>query len=75
MPDQPVTSVIPEMHDLPCEFRFAGLQPASATSRYVLTFCPFNKGGTAVDLALRRLDVLAVCAVFVFLGAVLFGAF
>ena len=34
-----------------------------------------NKGGTAVDLALRRLDVLAVCAVFVFVGAVLLGAF
>ena len=34
-----------------------------------------NKGGTAVDLALRRLDVLAVCAVFAFVGAVLLGAF
>jgi len=34
-----------------------------------------NKGGPAVNLALRRLDVLAVCAVFVFVGAVLLGAF
>jgi hypothetical protein len=34
-----------------------------------------NKGGTAVGLALRRLDVLAVCAVFGFVGAVLLGAF
>lgn len=33
-----------------------------------------NKGGTAVDLALR-LNVLAVCAVFVFVGAILLGAF
>ncbi len=43
--------------------------------RFVLNKAHLNKGGTAVDLALRRLDVLAVCAVFVFLGAVLFGAF
>ena len=34
-----------------------------------------NKGGPAVNLALRRLDVLAVCAVFIFVGAVLLGAF
>jgi hypothetical protein len=34
-----------------------------------------NKGGPAVDLALRRQDVLAVCAVFIFVGAVLLGAF
>jgi hypothetical protein len=34
-----------------------------------------NKGGITVVLALKRLDVLAVCAVFVFVGAVLLGAF
>jgi hypothetical protein len=33
-----------------------------------------NKGGTAVDFALR-LNVLAVCAVFAFVGAILLGAF
>ena len=33
-----------------------------------------NKGGTAVDLALK-LNVLAVCAVFAFVGAILLGAF
>ena len=38
------------------------------------TLVSFNEGGTAVDLSLR-LDVLAVCAVFVFVGAVLLGAF
>ena len=34
----------------------------------------FNEGGTAVDLALK-LNVLAVCAVFAFVGAILLGAF
>jgi len=33
-----------------------------------------NKGGTAVDLALK-LNVLAVTAVFAFVGAILLGAF
>jgi hypothetical protein len=33
-----------------------------------------NKGGTDVDLALK-LNVLAVCAVFAFVGAILLGAF
>jgi hypothetical protein len=33
-----------------------------------------HEGGPDVDLALR-LDVLAVCAVFLFIGAVLLGAF
>lgn len=33
-----------------------------------------NKGGTAVDLTLR-MNVLAVTAVFVFVGAILLGAF
>ena len=40
----------------------------------VLMFVHLNKGGTTVDHSLR-LDVLAVCAVFVFVGAVLLGAF
>jgi hypothetical protein len=33
-----------------------------------------NKGGTAVDLTLR-MNVLAVTAVFLFVGAILLGAF
>jgi len=40
----------------------------------VLAFNHVNKGGAAVDLALK-LNVLAVAAVFCFVGAVLFGAF
>jgi hypothetical protein len=36
--------------------------------------CEDNAGGRDVDLALR-LDVLAVFAVFAFVGAILLGAF
>ncbi len=47
----------------------------SGRTRSLLDFSYFNKqGGCDVDLALR-LDVLAVCAVFVFVGAILLGAF
>jgi hypothetical protein len=42
--------------------------------RSLLVWDPTNKGGTAVDLALK-LNVLAVCAVFAFVGAILLGAF
>ena len=42
--------------------------------RSVLAFDHRNKGGTTVDLTLR-LNLLAVCAAFVFVGAVLLGAF
>ena len=38
------------------------------------SFYPSTREVAAVDLALK-LDVLAVCAVFVFVGAVLLGAF
>ena len=41
---------------------------------FVLAWRYINKGGTTVDLSLR-LNVLAVCAVFVFVGAILLGAF
>jgi hypothetical protein len=40
----------------------------------VIVSAYLNKGGTTVDHTLR-LDVLAVCAVFTFVGAVLLGAF
>jgi hypothetical protein len=33
-----------------------------------------RQGGSAVDLSLK-MNVLAVCAVFVFVGAILLGAF
>jgi hypothetical protein len=33
-----------------------------------------DKGGSAVDFSLR-MNVLAVCAVFMFVGAILLGAF
>ncbi len=50
------------------------LAPASEPARFLLVSPYINKGGTAVDLALR-LNVLAVCAVFAFVGAILLGAF
>jgi hypothetical protein len=50
-----------------------GLQLPSGCGVLCLTLS-LNKGGTAVDLALK-LDVLAVCAVFAFVGAILLGAF
>jgi len=34
----------------------------------------FSKGGANVDLTLR-LNMLVVCAVFLFFGAIVFGAF
>jgi hypothetical protein len=46
----------------------------SAPSRCVLKSITSTREATAVDLALK-LDVLAVCAVFAFVGAILLGAF
>jgi hypothetical protein len=40
----------------------------------VLAFDHLNEGGTNVDLSLR-LNVMAVTAVFLFVGAILLGAF
>ena len=57
-----------------CKFRVIGTQPTSRPARFLLAFDHINKGGTAVDLTLR-LNVLAVCAVFAFVGAILLGAF
>jgi hypothetical protein len=72
--DQAVATAIPAAHDMPCKYRLTGLQPASGRARSLLVFDYINKGGTAVDLTLR-LNVLAVCAVFAFVGAILLGAF
>jgi hypothetical protein len=52
----------------------AGLQLPSAALRCVLAFNPSTREVAAVDLALK-LNVLAVCAVFAFVGAILLGAF
>lgn len=43
-------------------------------SRFLLGFCDLNKGGSAVELTLKW-DVFAVGAVFLFVGAILLGAF
>jgi hypothetical protein len=40
----------------------------------LLDWCHLKRGSTDVDLALK-LNVVAVCAVFAFVGAVLLGAF
>ena len=47
---------------------------ASALAPILLDFNQFDEGARDVDLALR-LNVLAVFAVFAFVGAVLLGAF
>ena len=67
-------TAMPNMHVGDRKFCLSGLQQASAIRPSVLDIRHFNKGGTAVDTALR-LNVLAVCAVFLFVGAVLLGAF
>ena len=48
--------------------------PLEATALFGTIRHHSDKGGTAVDLALK-LNVLAVCAVFAFVGAILLGAF
>ena len=56
----------------------ARLWGRSATTFGSLAFCarfyPSTREAPAVDLALK-LNVLAVCAVFAFVGAILLGAF
>ena len=61
----------------------AGILPEPAATQHVSCFgprgahvrlAPSAKEATHVDLALR-LNFLAVCAVFLFVGAVLLGAF
>jgi hypothetical protein len=51
-----------------------GSQLPSAVVCSVLAFYPSTREAPAVDLALK-LNVLAVCAVFAFVGAILLGAF
>jgi hypothetical protein len=47
---------------------------ASYLPTSLLVYAPHSEGGCHVDVALR-LNVLAVFAVFVFVGAILLGAF
>jgi hypothetical protein len=72
--DQTVAVAMSTTHDAACEIRRSGAQLPSMLRRFVLACRHRNKGGSTVDLALR-LNVLAVCAVFVFVGAILLGAF
>jgi hypothetical protein len=45
------------------------------TAAFCVSFAPYQQGRhDAVDLTLK-MNVLAVCAVFVFVGAILLGAF
>lgn len=48
--------------------------PASTRKRHLLDFSHGNDGRPEVDYALK-LNVLAVLAAFVFVGAILLGAF
>ncbi|MGB7855212.1 MAG: hypothetical protein WBL48_04860, partial [Pseudolabrys sp.] len=69
-----LVSAMCAMYGPPPKFCPNKARPASMTSLGVLDCQHVNKGGTAVDLALK-LNVLAVCAVFAFVGAILLGAF
>jgi hypothetical protein len=72
--DQLVGIAMCAMHDRAPKFCPNKARPASMTSRGVLE-CPITtREAAAVDLSLR-LNALAVCAVFVFVGAILLGAF
>jgi hypothetical protein len=51
-----------------------GVVRASRDFGFVIRVNHLNKGGTSVDLTLR-VNVLAVTAVFLFVGAILLGAF
>ena len=65
---------MPRTHDVACKFHRAVTELPSNGTRCVLAIQPSQQGRHAVDLALR-LNVLAVCAVFAFVGAILLKAF
>lgn len=56
------------------KFELRGLPMSSTGLTFVLAFHRTRQGRPAVTLTLKW-DVIAVCAVFVFVGAVLLGAF
>jgi hypothetical protein len=73
--DQAVASLFQARMTFSREIQRAAMRNAlRRAGGLVLVSLHLNKGGTTVDHTLR-LDVLAVCAVFVFVGAVLLGAF
>ncbi len=65
---------MPRTHAGLFNFQHSPVQLASAHRRSVLAFNHLNEGGTNVDLSLR-LNVMVVTAVFLFVGAILLGAF
>jgi hypothetical protein len=70
---QTVAYAMSATHDPACKFHRAVTRLPSTLARYVLAFF-ISKREALVDLALR-LNVLAVCAVFMFVGAILLKAF
>jgi hypothetical protein len=56
------------------KYEFSEPRRPSAHSTFVVAFPHTDQGRPAVTLTLKW-DVIAVCAVFVFVGAVLLGAF
>jgi hypothetical protein len=72
--DQSVAAAIPAAQDATRKIQRRNARRAWWRARCVLGLAYLNKGGTNVDLSLR-LNVLAVCAVFVFVGAIVLGAF
>jgi hypothetical protein len=72
--DQSVGAAMPTTHVAASKNLHAGGQPPSTPRRFVLASSYVNREARPVDLALK-LNVLAVCAVFTFVGAVLLGAF
>jgi hypothetical protein len=72
--NQSLAAAIPAAHDVKCNFCIIGARLPSEHGRFLLAFYDINKGGTAVELTLKW-DVLAVFAVFAFVGAILLGAF
>lgn len=71
---QTLGGAMPRTHAGLFNFQYTPVQPASARRRSVLASDHLNEGGTNVDLSLR-LNVMAVTAVFLFVGAILLGAF
>jgi hypothetical protein len=73
--DQAVAAPCPARMTLSREIQWPVMRNALRRDEIlVIGSAHLNKGGTTVDHTLR-LDVLAVCAVFMFVGAVLLGAF
>ena len=68
---QTIAAAMPFAHGLAKSY---SRPPLPRVERSLLAFASSWGGGHAVDLSLR-LEALVVCAVFVFVGAILLGAF